>query len=84
MSHFRFFPARRLTDEEILQYVAPMLDNQQATAGEYAAWEAQLRQQLYNIIGTPLSAERISEGIYNESDSATPLLRGQRLHPCRV
>jgi len=70
MSHFRFFPARRLTDEELLQYVAPMLDNQQATFGEYAAWEAQLRQQLYNIIGTPLSADRISESLYNESDSA--------------
>ena len=64
MSHFRFFPARRLTDEELLQYVAPMLDNQQATAGEYAAWEAQLRQQLYNVLGTPLSAERISESIH--------------------
>lgn len=67
MSHFRFFPARRLTDEELLQYVAPMLDNQQATPGEYAAWETQLRQQLYLIMGTPLSSERISESLKKES-----------------
>ena len=70
MSHFRFFPARRLTDEELLQYVAPMLDNQLATAGEYAAWEIQLRQQLYLIMGTPLSSERTSESLYVESDSS--------------
>ena len=70
MTEFRFFPARRLTDEELLQYGATMLNGQQATAGEYSEWEAQLRQQLYNIMGTPLSADRISESLYNESDSA--------------
>ena len=70
MSHFRFFPARKLTDEELLQYVAPMLDNQQATPGEYAAWETQLRQQMYNVMGTPLSAVRIGESLNNESQGA--------------
>ena len=66
MPEFRFTPARRLTDEELLQYGATMLNGQQATAGQYASWEAQLRQQMYNVMGTPLSAERISEDIHSE------------------
>ena len=70
MTEFRFFPARRLTDEELLQYGATMLNGQQATAEEYSEWEARLRQQLYNIMGTPLSAKRIRERLSVERDNA--------------
>lgn len=67
MTEFRFFPARRLTDEELLQYAEQNIGDERGEAEEYSAWETQLRLQMYNLMGTPLSAERIYESLRNET-----------------
>lgn len=70
MQDFRFLPARRLTDEELLQYAVFGLGDEAGAAAEYAVWEADLRMELHRIFGTPLSAERIGESLFIEEERA--------------
>ncbi len=65
---FRFWPARRMTDNEILQIVAKWTGDVTLSAGEYAALESQARLCLNQYVGMELSAERTSEGVAVESD----------------
>lgn len=55
---FRFRPARRLTDEELLQMIALDRDEIGAAPEALAGYEAQLRQELHVLMGMPLSARR--------------------------
>ena len=55
---FRFRPARRLTDEELLQLIALDQGDMTATPEELSGYETQLRQELHLLLGMPLSARR--------------------------
>ena len=58
LDEFRFRPARRLTDEELLQLIALDQGDIGATPEELAGYETQLRQELHLLLGMPLSARR--------------------------
>ena len=55
---FRFRPARRLTDEELLQRIALDQADIGASPEELAGYEGQLRQELRLRLGMPISARR--------------------------
>ena len=54
---FRFYPARRMTDEELLQLYAFTHDEPAVSASEMSAYENQLRKELHDLMGMPLSAK---------------------------
>ncbi len=58
LDEFRFRPARRLTDEELLQLIALDQGDIGATPEELSGYETQLRQELHLLLGMPLSARR--------------------------
>lgn len=58
---FAFYPARRLTDEELLQLYALRNKEPAAEPDEMARYERQIRQELHNLMGMPLSAIRSNE-----------------------
>ena len=58
LDEFRFHPARRLTDEELLQLIALDQGDIGATPEELSGYETQLRQELHLLLGMPLSARR--------------------------
>ena len=58
LDEFRFRPARRLTDEELLQLIALDQGDIGATPVELSGYETQLRQELHLLLGMPLSARR--------------------------
>lgn len=58
LDEFRFRPARRLTDEELLQLIALNQGDIGATPEELSGYETQLRQELHLLLGMPLSARR--------------------------
>ena len=58
LNEFRFRPARRLTDEELLQLIALDQGDIGATPEELSGYETQLRQELHLLLGMPLSARR--------------------------
>lgn len=58
---FRFYPARRLTDEELLELAACEAGEQSATSDEYNTYEAQARKEMNRLLGMPLSAKRQAE-----------------------
>ena len=67
-----FEPARRITDEELLQIYALYYNEPAAEPNKMAEYETLLRKELSSMLGMPLSAKRISEeGVYraNEWDS---------------
>lgn len=70
MEDFSLRPARRMTDEELLQYAAIMVGDKQANAAQYGEWETKLRTQMYNLLGMPLSAKRTGEDLGNEKSFA--------------
>lgn len=58
LNEFLFRPARRLTDEELLQLIALDRGDIGATPEELSGYETQLRQELHLLLGMPLSARR--------------------------
>ena len=67
-----FEPARRITDEELLQMYALYFDEPAAAPGKMAEYETLLRKEMCNLLGMPLSAKRIDEEfVYpaNENDA---------------
>ncbi len=70
LGSFRLWPARRLTDQEILQIVAGHQGEEPVSSADYAVLESQLRTQMYTMFGMDLSARRTSEEIQKESDYA--------------
>ena len=58
LNEFRFRPARRLADEELLQLIALDQGDMTATPEELTGYEVQLRQELHLLLGMPLSARR--------------------------
>ena len=58
LDEFRFRPARRLTDKELLQLIALDQGDIGATPEELSGYETQLRQELHLLLGMPLSARR--------------------------
>ena len=58
LDEFSFRPARRLTDEDLLQMVALNQSEPAASPEDLAGYEAQLRQELHVKLGMPLSARR--------------------------
>lgn len=70
LDSFRLWPARRLTDQEILQIVAEHQGEEPVSSADYAVLESQLRAQLHTMVGMDLSARRISEEVHKESDYA--------------
>ena len=67
-----FEPARRITDEELLQIYALYYNEPAVEPNKMAEYETLLRKELSSMLGMPLSAKRISEeGVYraNEWDS---------------
>ena len=58
LDEYRFYPARRLTDEELLQLYALHYGELAASPDEMAAYESQLREELHLLLGMPLSARR--------------------------
>lgn len=70
MTEFSLWPARRMTDEELLQYAAMTIGAQKASAAEYGEWETKLRTQMNSLVGMPLSAKRTGEDLGNEKNFA--------------
>ena len=58
---FTFYPARRLTDEELLQLYALRNKEPAAEPDEMARYENQIRQEMHDLLGMPLSAIRSNE-----------------------
>ena len=56
--YFSFLPARRLTDEELLQFYAWNNPGQESSPNEINSYETRLRQELNSRLGMPLSAVR--------------------------
>ena len=56
LEEFHIRPARRLTDEDLLQLIALNRDEIGADPQEIAGYESQLRQELHLLLGMPLSA----------------------------
>lgn len=67
---FLLRPARRLTDQEILQIIAEHQGEEPVSSADYAVLESQLRTQMHTMLGMDLSARRISEEVHKESDYA--------------
>ena len=58
LESFDFFPARRLTDNELLRIYARNNPVQETSPDEISNYERQLRQELTSRLGMPLSAVR--------------------------
>lgn len=63
LDEIRFLPARRLTDEELLQFYQFTFGEPDAPANEMAGYEAKLRNLMNQQMGMPLTAKRTGEGI---------------------
>lgn len=61
LDEFALYPARRLTDEELLQLYALRNKEPAAKPDEMAGYENEIRQQLHVLMGMPLSANRANE-----------------------
>ena len=61
LDFFVFYPARRMTDEELLQLYALMNKEPAAAPDEMAQYENLIRQELQAKLGMPLSAGRSDE-----------------------
>lgn len=68
MTEYRFFPARRMTDEELLKYIAFEMGGITVSGDEFRRWENQTRMQLHDLLGMPLTVELQGESIGKESD----------------
>ncbi len=69
LDELRFYPARRLTDEELLQLFQFIFGEPAAPAEEMAAYEAQLRKLMNQQMGMPLTAKRTGESLQKANDS---------------
>lgn len=58
LDEFHLRPARRLTDEDLLQLITLTHDEIDAAPEELASYETQLRQELHVLLGMPLSSRR--------------------------
>ena len=61
LERYFFYPARRLTDDELLQLYAVSNGEPGASPNLMAEYEKEIRLQLYSLMGMPLSAERDNE-----------------------
>lgn len=68
LNYFSLKPARRITDEELLQFISMWEDEEPVSASDYAVLESQLRAQMYAMVGMELSAKRTGDNIHKESD----------------
>ncbi|MBR0406645.1 MAG: hypothetical protein IJI53_01265 [Clostridia bacterium] len=68
MNELRFYPARRLTDEELLQLYQFYFGDPPAPADEMAGYEAKLRNLMNTQMGMPLTAKRTGEGLQKAND----------------
>ncbi len=59
--YYTFYPARRMTDEELLQLYALNNPEPAASPSEMADYEMKLRGELQMLMGMPLSARRSEE-----------------------
>ena len=69
LDEYRFYPARRLTDEELLQIYAGTHDEPLGSPEDLAAYEALLRDELHLMLGMPLSAKRSNEENVSRANS---------------
>ncbi len=68
LDSYRFWPARRMTDNELLQ-VASVWQKIDAEAGDYNANEQLARRQLSKLLGAPLALELGYEDFCNANQS---------------
>ena len=61
MDRYFLYPARRLTDDELLQLYAFNNAEPAAAPNQMAEYEEKLRLEMYSLMGMPLSAERDNE-----------------------
>lgn len=66
---FRFVPYRRLTDEELLQYIDATTD-ESVTPAQYIAYEKQARSELARLAGAPLTLKLNQETVTPQHDSS--------------
>ena len=60
---FHFFPARSMTDDELLRYVIYNEDGDPTEYGNYVAYEKQLRLELARLVGAPMVMTRQDENM---------------------
>lgn len=58
LEDYTFYPARRMTDEELLQLYALRNEEPAANPEELADYETKLRRELHTLMGMPLSVKR--------------------------
>lgn len=68
LSDYTFYPARRLTDDELLQLYAFRNGEPSAQPGKMAEYEMQLRRELNRLLGMPITARRTYENLQAASD----------------
>lgn len=72
LDSFSFKPARRLTDEELLQLIAAFNPEPAASSDDLSKYEGLLRQELHARLGMPLATVRDGGeyvGAYDRNDS---------------
>ncbi|MBR5109475.1 MAG: hypothetical protein IK099_04710 [Clostridia bacterium] len=69
LDEVRFLPARRMTDEELLQLFQFTFGEPAAPAEEMAGYEAKLRKLMNEQMGMPLTARRTGESIVKANAS---------------
>jgi hypothetical protein len=60
---FHFFPARSMTDDELLRYVIYNESGDPTEYGNYATYEKQLRLELARLVGAPVVMTRQDENM---------------------
>jgi hypothetical protein len=65
---FQFYPARSMTDDELLRYVIYSEKGDPTQYGHYAAYEKQLRLELTRLVGAPMAITRQDENMGVMSD----------------
>lgn len=65
LENYRFYPARRMTDDELLQIQAGWLHREEGTGEQYLTNEQAARRELHRLLGAPLAMERGYEEFVN-------------------
>lgn len=68
MERFTFYPARQINDQELLQLYALENPEPAVSPEEFTSYETLLRQELHTRMGMPISALRIMNSDYIETD----------------
>ncbi|HNW87688.1 MAG TPA: hypothetical protein PLP25_00625 [Candidatus Limiplasma sp.] len=72
LDKFPFFPARAMTDDELLSYIIYTEEGDPTEYGHYAAYEKQLRLELTRLVGAPMVLTRQDEnmGVMGDFDTS--------------